>query len=149
MLFPPPKDLPNPGIEPQSPRLQGDSSLSEPLGNPIYLIRGYPKYLRCQYNSIPIIKKLYFFKQTRDMDTHFKKKKKSILVFWLCFCYKSIAKIQAKCPLRCSGKNQTTGRYWNVLHKRQWTQAPMLTGDIGDFSYSLKLNWLFHIFLFR
>ena len=30
--FPSPGDLPNPGIEPGSPALQTDSSLSEPLG---------------------------------------------------------------------------------------------------------------------
>ena len=31
---PPPGDLPNPGIKPQSPALQVDSLLSEPLGKP-------------------------------------------------------------------------------------------------------------------
>jgi len=31
---PPPGDLPNPGIEPKSPRLQADSLLSEPSGKP-------------------------------------------------------------------------------------------------------------------
>ena len=30
--FPPPGDLPNPGIEPRSPALQADSLLSEPPG---------------------------------------------------------------------------------------------------------------------
>ena len=33
-LFPSPGDLPNPGIEPNSPVLQVDSSLSEPPGKP-------------------------------------------------------------------------------------------------------------------
>ena len=32
--FPPPGDLPNPGIEPGPPTLQADSLLSEPLGKP-------------------------------------------------------------------------------------------------------------------
>ena len=32
--FPPPGDLPDPGIEPGSPELQADSSPSEPLGKP-------------------------------------------------------------------------------------------------------------------
>ena len=32
--FPPPGDLPNPGIQPGSPALQADSLLSEPLGKP-------------------------------------------------------------------------------------------------------------------
>ena len=31
---PPPRDLPNPGIEPRSPTLQTDSLLYEPLGKP-------------------------------------------------------------------------------------------------------------------
>ena len=31
--FPSPGDLPNPGINPQSPALQGDSLLSKPPGN--------------------------------------------------------------------------------------------------------------------
>ena len=33
-LFPPPGDLPNPGIEPGSPTLQADALLSEPPGKP-------------------------------------------------------------------------------------------------------------------
>ena len=33
--FPPPEDLPDPGIKPASPALQADSLLSEPLGKPI------------------------------------------------------------------------------------------------------------------
>ena len=32
---PPPGDLPDPGIEPRTPSLQADSSLSEPLGKPL------------------------------------------------------------------------------------------------------------------
>ena len=32
--FPPPGDLPDPGIEPTSPALQADSLPSEPLGKP-------------------------------------------------------------------------------------------------------------------
>ena len=32
--FPPPGDLPSPGIEPRSPALQADSLLSEPPGKP-------------------------------------------------------------------------------------------------------------------
>ena len=34
LLFPPPGDLPNPGIEPGSPTLQADALLSEPPGKP-------------------------------------------------------------------------------------------------------------------
>ena len=34
LLFPPPGDLPNPGIEPESPALQADTLLSEPPGKP-------------------------------------------------------------------------------------------------------------------
>ena len=34
LSFPPPEDLPNPGIEPGSPALQVDSLLSEPPGKP-------------------------------------------------------------------------------------------------------------------
>ena len=34
--FPSPGDLPDPGIEPQSPALQGDSLLSEPQGKPLW-----------------------------------------------------------------------------------------------------------------
>ena len=34
LAFPPPRDLPNPGIEPGSPALQADSVPSEPLGKP-------------------------------------------------------------------------------------------------------------------
>ena len=33
--FPPPEDLPNPGIEPRSPALQADSLVSEPPGKPV------------------------------------------------------------------------------------------------------------------
>ena len=35
---PPPWDLPNPGIKPMSPPLQGDSLLSEPPGKPLFSI---------------------------------------------------------------------------------------------------------------
>ena len=34
LLFPPPGDLPNPGIEPGSPTLQAGALLSEPPGKP-------------------------------------------------------------------------------------------------------------------
>ena len=34
LSFPSPGDLPKPGIKPGSPRLQADSLLSEPPGNP-------------------------------------------------------------------------------------------------------------------
>ena len=33
--YPSPRNLPNPGIEPKSPMLQADSSLSEPSGKPV------------------------------------------------------------------------------------------------------------------
>ena len=35
--FPPPGDLPDPGIESRSPTLQADASTSEPPGKPIYI----------------------------------------------------------------------------------------------------------------
>ena len=35
--FPPPGDLPNPGIKPMSPELQADSLLSEPSKKPKYI----------------------------------------------------------------------------------------------------------------
>ena len=38
--FPPPGDLPNPGIKPRSPALQADSLLSEPPGKPKHTGRG-------------------------------------------------------------------------------------------------------------
>ena len=41
--FPPPSDLPNPGIEPRSPALPADSLLSEPPGKPtLRLTRSHP-----------------------------------------------------------------------------------------------------------
>ena len=36
-----PGDLPNPGMEPRSPKLQADSLPSEPPGNPTVCHRGY------------------------------------------------------------------------------------------------------------
>ena len=36
LSFPPPGDLPDPGMEPRSPALQGDSLPSEPQGNRCY-----------------------------------------------------------------------------------------------------------------
>ena len=46
-LFPSPRDLPDPGIEPGSPSLQADSSLSEPPGKPcvcvcVCVTEGFP-----------------------------------------------------------------------------------------------------------
>ena len=38
MPFPPPGDLPNPGIKPRSPTLQADSLSSEPPGKPNYIL---------------------------------------------------------------------------------------------------------------
>ena len=37
--FPPPGDLPDPGIEPTSPALQVDSFTTEPPGKPFYPVR--------------------------------------------------------------------------------------------------------------
>ena len=37
--FPPPGDLPHPGIEPGSPALQADCLWSEPPGKPVYIYR--------------------------------------------------------------------------------------------------------------
>ena len=36
--FPPPGDLPDPGIKPRSPALQADSSVSEPSGKPYEML---------------------------------------------------------------------------------------------------------------
>ena len=41
LTFPSPGDLPNPGIEPGSPALQGDSLLSEPPGTPVHMMSLY------------------------------------------------------------------------------------------------------------
>ena len=38
LLFPSPRDLPDPGIEPGSPALQADSLPSEPSGKPPYIV---------------------------------------------------------------------------------------------------------------
>ena len=43
--FPSPGDLPNPGIEPRSPALQGDSLPAEPPGKPSFFC-GCPKKVR-------------------------------------------------------------------------------------------------------
>jgi len=37
--FPPPGDLPNPGIEPKSPALAGRFFINEPPGNPMHFNR--------------------------------------------------------------------------------------------------------------
>ena len=37
--FPSPEDIPDPGIEPESPALQADSLLSEPPGKPLLLLK--------------------------------------------------------------------------------------------------------------
>ena len=44
LLCPPPRDLPDPGIEPASlasPALQADSSPTEPVGKPTYIHTSY------------------------------------------------------------------------------------------------------------
>ena len=46
LSFPSPGDLPNPGIEPESPALQADALPSEPPGKPIYCIN---------YHSVPYL----------------------------------------------------------------------------------------------
>ena len=43
--FPPPRDLPDPGIKPKSPTLQADSQLSEPQGKPLESILSLNKSL--------------------------------------------------------------------------------------------------------
>ena len=53
--FPPPGDLPNPGIEPGSPALQTDALLSEPLGKPTILLQLQKK---CLYVPVPLFLKL-------------------------------------------------------------------------------------------
>ena len=42
--FPPPRDLPNPGIEPGSPALQANSLQAELPGKPIHVTRKYKIY---------------------------------------------------------------------------------------------------------
>ena len=54
--FPPPGDLPNPGIEPTCPTLQVDSLLSEPPGKPIETVVASVLY---SYESM-ILKRLFF-----------------------------------------------------------------------------------------
>ena len=44
-LYPPPGDVPNPGIEPRSPTLQVDSLPSEPSGTPITVSVGITLFL--------------------------------------------------------------------------------------------------------
>ena len=46
VTIPFPVDLPNPGIEPRSPALQGGSLLSEPPGRPIQCINTDPKKVK-------------------------------------------------------------------------------------------------------
>ena len=41
--FPPPVDLPNPGIEPMSPELQADALTSEPPGKPSNVTESHQK----------------------------------------------------------------------------------------------------------
>ena len=41
LLFPPPEDIPNPGIELRSPALRADSLPSEPPGNPSFQGRAF------------------------------------------------------------------------------------------------------------
>ena len=52
--FPPPRDLPDPGIKPWSPSLQADSLLSEPLG-----IVNPKKKLHAGENLIVMYQKIY------------------------------------------------------------------------------------------
>ena len=52
--FPPPGDLPDPGIEPMSPALQADSLPSEPSGK--YPITPYQKHfssIPCKFKAVP------------------------------------------------------------------------------------------------
>ena len=81
-IFPSPGDLPNPGIEPRSPALQADSSLSEPQGKPkntgvgslsllqqIFptqeLNRGLLHCMRILYNWASPFTLLYFLQDTQ------------------------------------------------------------------------------------
>ena len=52
-----PRDLPNPGIEPRSPKLQADSLPSEPPGKPTVCHRGY-KTTRIPCAKIKLKKKI-------------------------------------------------------------------------------------------
>ena len=51
---PPPRDIPNPGIEPRSPALQADSLPSEPPGKLNY----YYYYYYYFYNRFQLLKKI-------------------------------------------------------------------------------------------
>ena len=54
LLFPPPGDLPNPGIEPGSPTLQADALLSEPPGKPRMDIILLPISNYLQFSSVAL-----------------------------------------------------------------------------------------------
>ena len=52
VAFPSPGDLPDPGIEPGSPGLQGDSLLSEPPGKPLlWYLRFFSAF--CVFDAFP------------------------------------------------------------------------------------------------
>ena len=51
--WPPPGDLPNPGIKPRSPVLQADSLISEPPGDP------HLDCIQCQYAGCDILLQFY------------------------------------------------------------------------------------------
>ena len=57
LLFPSPGNLPMPGIEPGSPALQVESSLSEPPGKPSYISPGINEMMDPEQGQGGIIKK--------------------------------------------------------------------------------------------
>ena len=53
--FPPPGDLPDPGIEPRSPTLQAEALLSEPPGKPLRAIKETLTQWTSQVDSQPAL----------------------------------------------------------------------------------------------
>jgi len=51
--FPPPGDLPDPGIKPRSPALQADSLPSEPPGKPFCVVKGYTEHSYSLFSGFP------------------------------------------------------------------------------------------------
>ena len=52
----PPRDLPNPGIEPRSPALQANSLLSDPLDMSMLLSHFIPPSSSCNYSKLTVTK---------------------------------------------------------------------------------------------
>ena len=63
LLFPPPGDLPNPGIEPRSPALEVDSLPIEPQGKPLIIVRNIEVKARINYcpSSFQVVPEVQLF----------------------------------------------------------------------------------------